>query len=203
MQEEHPNEMQPRAQPPVGSVPAQTGGDTVYYEGRARHSARFGSYFLWTLVCIAGGVIAWLLGQVEAVAALALPLWVLALVGIPGLLITYLRQVTTKFKVSTKWIETEKGILLRKVDSLELWRVLDVAYEQSILDRIFGIAKIRLTGTDQSDPVLEMHGLPNHRELFEKLRDAVQYARQRGRPMELVGQDGMEAHDGIGGMLHM
>ncbi|MCA9713066.1 MAG: PH domain-containing protein, partial [Myxococcales bacterium] len=121
--------------------------------------------------------------------------------GTPGLLITYLRQVTTKYKLSSRRIETEVGILLKKVDSLELWRVLDVRYEQSLIDRIFGIAKIELISTDQTDKQLVMHGLPNHRELFEKLRDAVQYARQRGRPMELVGSDGMDAADGLGGML--
>ena len=36
---------------------------------------------------------------------------------------------------------------------------------------------------------LELHGLPGHRELFEKLRDAVQDARQTNRPMELVGDE--------------
>ena len=33
-----------------------------------------------------------------------------------------------------------------------------------------------------------LYGLPKHRELFGRLQDAVQAARQRGRPMELVGQ---------------
>ncbi len=197
------NELQPRAQPPTGSV-QKTGGDTVYYSGRAKQSAYIGRYVLWVLVCILGGVIAWLALKVEAIAALGWPLWVLSLVGTPGLLITYLRQLTTQYKLSSRRIETEEGILLKRVESLELWRVLDVRYEQSLLDRIFGIAKIELISTDQTNQKLIMHGLPNHRELFEKLRDAVQYARQRGRPMELVGSEGMDAADGLGmgGMLN-
>ena len=108
------------------------------------------------------------------------------LVGVPGLLWTYLTHITSKFKITRRRVETEKGIIAKKVDSLELWRVLDVQYEQSLLDRIFGIAKIKLMGTDQSDPVLELHGMPEHRQLFETLRDAVQDARHTNRPMELV-----------------
>ncbi len=187
-----PGSIQPRAQPPAGSV-AQRQGSELYFEGRAKHTAKFGTYLLWCFVCILGGALAYGLNQIEVIRELEWPLWVLSLLGTPMLLVTYLRHITTTYKVGPRRIETEKGILIKNVDSLELWRVLDVRYEQSLLDRIFGIAKIQLIGTDQTDSTLEMHGLPNHRELFERLRDAVQAARQTGRPMELVdGGEGME-----------
>ncbi|MGB1275059.1 MAG: PH domain-containing protein, partial [Nannocystaceae bacterium] len=171
MQEDSPESLQPRAQPPAGSV-AQQPGEQIYFQGRAKHSAKFGTYLLWFFVCVLGGALAYGLNQIDVIRELEWPLWVLSLLGTPMLGVTYLRHITTKYKVSPKRIETEKGILMKNVDSLELWRVLDVRYEQSILDRIFGIAKIQLIGTDQTDSTLEMHGLPGHRELFESLRDA-------------------------------
>ena len=159
------------------------------YEGVCRHTASLGGYLKWAFASIAGGGLAWGLSQVEALAGW--PLWVLGLVGIPGMLWTFLVHVTTRYKVNTQRVEFERGVFSKTVDSLELWRVLDVRYKQTLLDRVLGNAKIILIGTDQTDPEMVMHGLPNHRKLFEQLRDAVQCARRAGRPMELVGgQDG-------------
>ena len=50
------------------------------------------------------------------------------------------------------------------------------------------------------DPELVLYGLPKHRELFGRLQDAVQAARQRGRPMELVGQG--DFVEDMGGNFH-
>ncbi len=184
----------PKAVAPVGAK-APAGRDEVFFTGIAKHSTSLSKYLLWILACIAGGVLGWLLMKVEALAEL--PLWLLSLGGLPMLLVTYLRHITTKYKVSGRRVEVEKGILSKRVDSLELWRVLDVRYEQSLFDRIFANGRITLYGTDQTDPMLCLHGLPEHRELFERLRDAVQTARMTSRPMELVG--GAEAVEMMSG----
>jgi uncharacterized membrane protein YdbT with pleckstrin-like domain len=160
----------------------------ILYQGIARHSASIGGYIRGGVVCFLGGVAAWLLGKIDALADVHL--WPLIFIGIPMITLTYFRHTTTKYKVTTVRVETEKGILSKTLDTLELWRVLDIKYSQSVLDRILGNASIVLIGTDQSDPELNLHGLPDHRALFEKLRDAVQEARRRGRPMEMVGGEG-------------
>ena len=113
-------------------------------------------------------------------------MWLLALIGTPMLLWAYLQHITTRYKISRRRVEFQKGVITRRLDSLELWRVLDVRYEQSVLDRIFDNAKITLIGTDQTHPSLLLYGLPNHRHLFERLREAVQFARSSNRPMELA-----------------
>jgi len=180
----------PKAVAPVGAK-APAGRDELFFNGIAKHSVSLRGYLFWILICIAGGVLGWLLMKIDALAQW--PLWLLSLGGLPMLLVTYLRHITTKFKITGRRIEVEKGILSKRVDSLELWRVLDVRYEQSLLDRIFGNGKVTLYGTDQTDPMIALHGLPKHRELFESLRDAVQTARMTSRPMELVsGSDAVE-----------
>lgn len=178
----------PVAQPPRGST-APAGSSEVMFAGPAKHSASLGGYVKWGLASALGGALAIAINSFEW----GVPGWMLGLlwlVGLPGLGWTYVTHVSTKYKVTGRRIETEHGVISKSVDSLELWRVLDVKYNQSLLDRILGNGKITLISTDQSDPNLELHGLPNHRELFEKLRDAVQDARQTSRPMELVGQEG-------------
>lgn len=171
---------------------AQPGSGEKLFEGTASHSASLDRYAKWTLATIAGGALAIGINTMDW----GVPGWGLALlwlVGVPGMLWTYLTVISTKYKVSARRIETEDGVLAKKVETLELWRVLDVEYSQSVLDRILKNGRIKLISTDQTNPELLLHGLPNHRQLFEQLRDAVQAARQTNRPMELVGGGG--GHD--------
>jgi membrane protein YdbS with pleckstrin-like domain len=169
----------------------QGGQNQILYQGIAGHAANVGAYIKWVFISILGGAAAFGILKVEALSKIPFInlVWLLTLVGVVGLLYSYLRFVNEKYKITLQRVETEKGIIARDVDSLELWRVLDVDYKQGVMERILGIATITLTGTDQSDPVMKLRGLPNHRQLFERLRDAVQAARQRGRPMELVDGD--------------
>lgn len=162
--------------------------DVVLYEGPARHSVRLGSYLKWVMVCGLGGLGAWGLGHIAALESY--PRWVMAFIGVPGLAWTYLVHTTTRFKITTRRVEMERGVLAKDLKSLELWRVLDVGFRQSLVDRFFGNARISLVGTDQSDPELVLHGMPEPRKLFERLRDAVQEARHAGRPMEMVAGEG-------------
>jgi hypothetical protein len=196
-QQNQPNAPRPQAHPPSGSA-ASPAGEEILYQGLMRHVASLGGYLEWGLASIAGGFAAWGLAQIEAVANLGLPLWILGLVGIPGLAWTFLRHITTRFKLSSRRVEYERGVFAKEVDSLELWRVLDVRYRQTFVDRILGNATIILIGTDKTDPELALYGLPDHRALFEKLRDAVQAARHTSRPMEVVGQDGAFEDLGMG-----
>ncbi|MCH9682432.1 MAG: PH domain-containing protein [Deltaproteobacteria bacterium] len=199
MQPQSPNPQQParppaHAQPPAGSTAGPH--SDVLYEGIARHSASLGGYIRWTFVLIAGTTIGILLQQIEFFASW--PLWLIGLLALPGMLLVFLRHTTTRYKITLRRVEYEKGIITKNVESLELWRVLDVRYTQSLVDRMTGNGRITLIATDQSDPELLLYGLPEHRKLFEQLRDAVQAARQTSRPMELVGQEGFAENMGGG-----
>jgi len=189
----------PRASAPQGSTGAAQ--SDVLFAGTARHTSQLTSYLKWTLVCMLGGVAAYFLKDLAFVQERGLPVWVLVLAGIPGILWTYLVVITSKYTIDRRRVELEEGVITRRVDSLELWRVLDVQYEQSVLDRLTGNAKIRLMGTDQTHPTLLLHGMPNHRQLFNDLREAVQTARHSNRPMELVGGGGGDGLEHVGEMF--
>ena len=175
---------------------AQPGSGEAFYVGTARHSASLGSYLKWGLVSVVFGGVAIGINMLDV----GVPGWILGLfwlAGVPGLGWTYLTVISSKYKISSRRVETEHGVLAKKVESLELWRVLDVEYTQSVIDRVFNNGRIKLISTDQTNPELILHGMPEHRKLFEQLRDAVQAARHTNRPMELVpghdlGSDGSD-----------
>jgi membrane protein YdbS with pleckstrin-like domain len=92
--------------------------------------------------------------------------------------ILHLYRRSIRFRVTTTNIETERGVLSKKIDVLEMWRCRDVRYKQSFVDRILGIAHIEIFTTDATSPHIEIVGLPASRQLFEQLRDNIEIQRQ-------------------------
>ncbi len=89
-----------------------------------------------------------------------------------------LYRKSIKFRVTTTIVETERGLLAKRIDVLQLWRVKDVQYKQNLIDRMLGIAHIIVFAHDETSPKLEIVGLPASRQLFEQLRDSIEIARQ-------------------------
>lgn len=89
-----------------------------------------------------------------------------------------LYRKSIKFRVSTTVIETERGVLSKKIDVLQLWRCKDVQYKQSLIDRMLGIAHIVVFASDETTPKIEIVGMPASRQLFEQLRDSIEIQRQ-------------------------
>ncbi len=85
---------------------------------------------------------------------------------------------TIHFRVTATVIETERGLLSKKIEVLQLWRCKDVSYRQNLIDRILGIAHIDVFASDVTTPHVEIVGLPASRELFENLRDSIELQRQ-------------------------
>ena len=82
------------------------------------------------------------------------------------------------FRVTNTVIETERGLLSKQIDVLQLWRCRDVRYRQNLIDRILGIAHVEVFAQDATTPHLEIVGMPASRQLFEQLRDSIEIQRQ-------------------------
>lgn len=89
-----------------------------------------------------------------------------------------LYRKSIKFRVTNTVIETEHGIISKRIDVLQLWRCRDVRYRQNIIDRILGIAHVDVFAQDATTPHIEITGMPASRELFENLRDSIEIQRQ-------------------------
>ncbi len=89
-----------------------------------------------------------------------------------------LYRKSIKFRVTNTVIETERGIISKRIDVLQLWRCRDVLYRQNLMDRILGIAHIEVFAQDATTSHLEIVGLPASRQLFEQLRDSIEIQRE-------------------------
>jgi hypothetical protein len=89
-----------------------------------------------------------------------------------------LYRKSMKFRVTSTVIEYERGLLSKRIDVLQLWRVRDVVYKQNLVDRILGIAHVEVVAQDVKNPDFEIVGMPASRQLFEQLRDAIEIQRQ-------------------------
>lgn len=90
----------------------------------------------------------------------------------------HLWRKSIKFRVTSAAIEYERGLLSKRIDVVQLWRVKDVVYKQSLIDRVLSIAHIQVVTSDATNPNFEIVGMPASRQLFEQLRDSIEIQRQ-------------------------
>lgn len=114
--------------------------------------------------------------------------WVLclALVGFVWLLFLRLNRTAKRYKLTNTAIDVESGIFGRKIETLQLWRVRDIDFQQSFMERMLGIATIHVFTKDVTDPDLRITGLPSSRALFDHLKTAAEQARQSRNALALI-----------------
>ena len=177
-------QLQPAGAPPQ---PHPDEPKQVLYEGFPSWRAYFGKYFLVTILAIGAAAG---LGYFDPLAAgsslraveIAAPLLLGALV----FLFLNLARRAVRVRATNRSIETEIGLFSKRIDVMELWRIRDLRYKQSFLDRILGIAHIEIIAKDVTTPDLEMVGLPASKQLFERLRDSVEIQRQSRRVLGIM-----------------
>ena len=105
----------------------------------------------------------------------------LVVIGLMLMVIPVLVVKQFRYRISNHRIDFERGLLGKKIDTMELWHVDDIKFEQSFFNRLMGVGKITVMSDDQTTPSLEMKGLPNPRPLFDALKQRIiAVKRQRG-----------------------
>ncbi len=96
----------------------------------------------------------------------------LGLVVVLVLVMKMVRLKMTRYEVSPDRIEWSRGILDRRVDNLDMFRVIDLKMRRSVLDCIFGIGTVGLITTDKTDPEFEFEKVHRPRELYDIIKRA-------------------------------
>ena len=101
---------------------------------------------------------------------------------IPSMIILYrvLFWKLVSYEISPEQIKYTRGILQRKIDFLEMYRVKDFDQRQSLIMNMLGIMHIRMMTSDISHPMLEMKGIPTSN-IADVLRALVEQSRKENR----------------------
>jgi uncharacterized membrane protein YdbT with pleckstrin-like domain len=91
----------------------------------------------------------------------------------------------TAYELTTQRLRIRTGILNKKVDELELFRVKDYSMEQPFLLRLVGLGNLTMVTSDATTPTVSIRAITGVEAVREKLRNAVQAERDRRRVREL------------------
>jgi hypothetical protein len=98
----------------------------------------------------------------------------LGLIGAASLALTW-KLIALKsiyYEVTPDRIEWRRGIFDRRVDNLDMFRVIDLKLRRSLLECILGIGTVRLTTKDESDPHFDFVKVRDCRYLYDVIKEA-------------------------------
>lgn len=96
----------------------------------------------------------------------------LAAIVVLILLLKIIRLKMVYYEVTDDRIEWSRGIFDRRVDNLDMFRVVDLKMRRSLLDCIFGIGTVGLVTTDKTDPEFTFEKMRNCRRLYDIIKKA-------------------------------
>ena len=146
------------------------------WKGHTSQWVHFWYYFFCVLIAIGCGVGAAFTAGLSAIGLI-----------VPVLMwgIRWFITKCTSYELTTQRLKIATGVLNRKLDELELFRVKDYAMDQPLFLRMVGLGNLTLVTSDASTPTVALRAIANVEEVREKLRTAVQAERDRKRVREM------------------
>jgi uncharacterized membrane protein YdbT with pleckstrin-like domain len=87
----------------------------------------------------------------------------------------YFKRGGTNYRITNQRIVIDRGILSKKMEQLDLYRIQDFTVDRPLGQRIMGTGNIRLSTFDKTTPSVELFGLKTDVvTLYEVLRRAVE-----------------------------
>lgn len=93
----------------------------------------------------------------------------------------YLIVKNSKYELTTQRLKTHAGVLSKKTEEIELYRVKDTKFEQSFFLRLFNLGNVVLLSSDMTKPVETIYAVSNAQALREQIRNLVEERRDQKR----------------------
>ena len=100
------------------------------------------------------------------------------IIGLFMLLGVYLTVKSTKYKLTTQRFFVQTGLISKKIEELELFRVKDVSMKQGIIQRLLGVGNVTILSTDDSTPVIHIVGVSKPEKVKEEIRSQSRTSRK-------------------------
>jgi uncharacterized Zn finger protein (UPF0148 family) len=99
--------------------------------------------------------------------------------GQPDRMFAPVGERSAKYVLTTERLRVESGMLRKKAESLDLWRVKDVSVKKGITQRTRKCGDVEVTSADASTPSLTLTWVSEPDELAEQIRQLASDARCR------------------------
>jgi uncharacterized membrane protein YdbT with pleckstrin-like domain len=138
-------------QPPrEGLMPGASGGEELLYEGRPAVLAGFGALML---AIVTLGIYA---------------------------LVQWMRAAGTHYKITSQRVVIERGLFSKRMEQVDLYRVVDFVVERPFGQRVMGTGNLVLEAMDKTTPEIRIDGIKTDvMALYERLRYAANQEKQR------------------------
>lgn len=130
------------------------------WSGRPSQITNFGTYLVCALISLT---------VVGAVVAIPYAFW------------QFLVAKYQVYELTTQRLKMHSGVLNKKTDELELYRVKDSRFEQPFFLRMFGLGNVVIVSSDATTPNLVIPAIANGSELREQMRTLVESRRDEKR----------------------
>lgn len=97
------------------------------------------------------------------------------------MIVNWLLVKVRVYEVTTERIRVTNGLVTRRTDELELYRVKDATLIEPLILRMVGAGDIQITTNDASTPSLRLEAIKGARALREELRKSIETCRDRKR----------------------
>ncbi len=126
----------------------------------------------------------WLRGTLAGWATMVL---CLVLIGFVIVLVKWIENLATTYEVSEDRLVIRRGIFVKSIDEIELYRVKDVRLDFTLINQWANIGTMTITSSDETtrDAPLVIRDVENAKARREKLRTLVDAARQKRRVREV------------------
>ena len=99
--------------------------------------------------------------------------------GVIMFLVRYLETKYTKFEITNERIIQQNGVLSRRTNETELYRVKDIILDEPFFLRIFGLSNVLIVTSDRTSPLILVNAIKNGGVIRRELREAVELRRDK------------------------
>ncbi len=168
------SEAEENPQVPLGY--AQRTDTEVFFEGSLSRITLIGPT-ITSLFLIALSVLIYLISgpRLGGTDLKNVPLFVSILIFVVAILywlFKWFNWKNTLYRITNDRIEFEHGIFAKSVKNLDMWRVQDIDFNQSFIQRVFGLGRVHIETSDKDMPVIDIGPVRMARDLYNKLKKA-------------------------------
>jgi hypothetical protein len=160
--------------------------DEVLFRARPSLCARAGSLMRWLVLLAGAGLLAYFpiermandllnLKLAESHISIFSQYRVIVGAGLAGialffLLIKIIRLKAVCYEITADRIEWRRGVLSRRYDNLDMFRVVDLKLHRNLFDCILGVGTVTLVTTDKTDPEFLFEKMRKPRKLYDVIK---------------------------------